>query len=547
MRVVWIDLNCSYSHASLALPALHSNCPETVCDEWFVVSGTINEPLGRIVTEANRLAPDVIAATAWLFNHEKLMHILVRLRALLPFSTIILGGPEFLGNNERYLRTHPVVDFVFRGEGEKYFTSFLTCLEEASDFSHIKGLCYLENGKYMDNGLARIDDFSDIHTPEESSFFRWDKPFVQLETARGCFNTCAFCTSGEGRRAHHQSIKQIKQRLDIIHAHGIRDVRVLDRTFNDDALYAAGLLRLFATYAPHMRFHLEIHPALLTKEIRQVLREMPAGMLHLEAGIQSLQQEVLTACHRKGCLERSLDGLRFLCSLPNVETHADLIAGLPGYTARQLWEDVRMLASFHADEIQLEILKVLPGTPMREYPQEYGLCFSPVPPYEVLQTSSISADELLRAMLLSRLLDNFYNTSAWRGLTRQLIVAEEKFLSDFLTYLEEHAWADVPLSLEKRGLILYDYCEHHAPSFLIAATMAWVEAGMSLKKYPARLLQSCRLQKPVHWMVDYGSYHPSLRIYFLPIAEGSNSGFWYGYNTQEQCPKPVFKAFSFEC
>ena len=77
--------------------------------------------------------------------------------------------------------------------------------------------------------------------------------------------------------------------------HGIRDVRILDRTFNYNASRARALLELFRSYHPALHFHLEIHPALLTEELKSLLAGMPAGLLHLEAGIQSLHEDVLEA------------------------------------------------------------------------------------------------------------------------------------------------------------------------------------------------------------------------------------------------------------
>lgn len=63
---------------------------------------------------------------------------------------------------------------------------------------------------------------------------------------------------------------------------------------------------------------------------------MPKGLLHLEAGIQSLHEEVLTVSRRAGKLADALEGLRYLCALDNMETHADLIAGLPLYHLSQI-------------------------------------------------------------------------------------------------------------------------------------------------------------------------------------------------------------------
>ena len=86
-----------------------------------------------------------------------------------------------------------------------------------------------------------------------------------------------------------------------------------------------------------------MHPALLTEELKQELKAMPAGLLHLEAGIQSLREEVLVTARRMGKLSDALEGLRFLCSLDNMETHADLIAGLPLYHLEEIFEDIRTL------------------------------------------------------------------------------------------------------------------------------------------------------------------------------------------------------------
>ena len=107
MKILWIDLNSSYAHSSLALPALHAQIADDTSIEWASVSATINENIGTIVEEAYRHKPDILAATAWLFNHEQLLHITSRLKALLPETCLILGGPEFLGDNEFFLRKKP--------------------------------------------------------------------------------------------------------------------------------------------------------------------------------------------------------------------------------------------------------------------------------------------------------------------------------------------------------------------------------------------------------------------------------------------------------
>lgn len=543
MKILWIDLNSSYAHSSLALPALHAQIMTDTSMEWEIVSATINENVGMIVDEICRHRPDVLAATAWLFNHEQLLHVTSRVKALLPDACLVLGGPEFLGDNEAFLRKNPFVDCVFRGEGEEAFPQWLACRNRPEEWDRIPGLCYLTPEKeYKDNGTARVTDFARLTAPEESRFFNWSKPFVQLETTRGCFNTCAFCVSGGEKPVRTLPMEDIRRRLEVIRSHGIGNVRVLDRTFNYNSRRAKELLRLFLEFHPHIRFHLEIHPALLSEELKEELRLLPEGLLHLEAGIQSLREPVLRKSRRAGALSDALDGLRFLCSLPNTETHADLIAGLPRYRLDEIFEDVRTLAEYRAGEIQLESLKLLPGTEMRRRAEELGIQYSPLPPYEVLQTREISVSELQTARRLSRLLDGFYNAPVWQELTRELILHDEQFLRRFLDHLTRANLIDQPMSLEKRGLILYEYCKQNYPAYRTKASLAWIEAGMSLKKQPAERVKTKRRQLPERREVIYGEYKESLRLCFLPVDEAEEHGYWFGFESEIQKAEPVFKA-----
>jgi hypothetical protein len=545
MKILWLDLNSSYAHASLALPALHAQVMHDPSLEWGVVSATINENPGMTAGEVVRQAPDILAATCWLFNHEVLMHVISRVKAMLPRCVVALGGPEFLGHNEDFLRTNRFVDCVFRGEGEETFPQWLACWQQPKEWTRITGLCLLDTeGQYHDNGLSRVMAFDKLVNPEQSPFFNWSKPFVQLETTRGCFNTCAFCVSGGEKPVRTLSVEAIRERVRLIHEKGIRNIRVLDRTFNYQSHRAKALFDLFREF-PDMRFHLEIHPALLSEELKQELASMPKGLLHLEAGIQSLHEEVLTVSRRAGKLADALEGLRYLCALDNMETHADLIAGLPLYHLSQIFDDVRTLAEYRAGEIQLESLKLLPGTEMRRRAEELGICYSPLPPYEVLQTREITPDELQTARQLSRLLDGFYNAPAWQEITRRLIVEEPDFLTRFLDHLIQIGVIDQPMGLERRGILLYHFCKEHYPLFLTAMSRAWIEAGMSLKKEPAELVRTKHVTPPEAWTVCTGTYRDDLRLCKLPAPEEGRC-YWYGFETESQQLRPVFAAVSEE-
>ena len=547
MRILWLDINSSYSHSSVALPAIHAQVGGRDEWEWCVVRGTINEDPGTLAAAVAMEKPDVIAATFWLFTHQMQIEVLSRAVQLLDDVKVVCGGPEFLGGNEDFLRRNTFVSAIIKGEGEVALPKFLENIHDESSWPGIDGLCWVSgvDGLYHDNGIARVADFASLKYPEESSFFKWDKPFVQLETTRGCFNTCAFCVSGGEKPVRYQSLEQVKERLENICAHGIKDVRVLDRTFNYDTARACEMLDIFAGYQGRMRFHLEIHPSLISDTLKDKLSGLPEGLLHLEAGIQSLDSNVLAESGRKGSLNSSLEGLRFLCSLDNLETHADLITGLPSYSLEMLCKDIIRLAEIGVDELQIESLKVLPGTQMRLAAKEKGLRYSPLPPYEILQTPEMSPADLKAAMKISRMIDFYYNTDAWQNVIRDLICSSEGFLTEFTAHLDQIMVLDTPLSLERRGVILYDYCRSHHQSKLTDISVAWIEAGCSLKKEPAgditriKYLEAFLEENNYGMDVRYGIAESSHRYFLLNASDGR---YIFGYDSQTHRPSPVFMA-----
>ena len=548
MKILWLDINSSYSHSSVALPAIHAQVAGRDEWEWCVVRGTINDNPGALAAKVAEHKPDIIAATFWLFTHRMQVEVLSRAVQLLDGVKVVCGGPEFLGDNEAFLRANPFVSAVIRGEGEHALPEFLANIREPSQWKGIEGLCWIDlpDGGYNDNGIARVVDFASLKYPEESAFFNWDKPFVQLETSRGCFNTCAFCVSGGDKPVRYQSLEQVKVRLDNIYSHGIRDIRVLDRTFNYDIDRACAMLDLFEEYAGRMRFHLEIHPSLLTDRLKERIASLSKGLLHLETGIQSLDAGVLARSGRKGSLKSSLDGLKYLCSLYNVQTHADLIAGLPEYSLEMLCRDIRALVEIGADELQIESLKVLPGTKMRALASGLGLKYSPLPPYEILQTAAMSPAELRVAMQLSRTVDLYYNSEAWQTVTRRLICNYPKFLEAFTVHLKEMQVLDSPISLERRGVILYEYCKVHYPEMLSDISVAWIQAGFSLKKEPAGnivkikhleafLNENGLIPEPI-----YGQQAQTHRYY---LFTSNDRNILFGYDSENHQPTPVYCGF----
>ena len=210
-----------------------------------------------------------------------------------------------------------------------------------------------------------------------------------------------------------------------------------------------------------------------------------------------------------------------------------------------LCSDIKTLIKLGVDELQVESLKVLPGTQMRLKANEMGLKYSPLPPYEILKTSSISLKEIETTMQISRMLDFYYNSKAWQKITRELTCDNDDFIMRFTGYLRDSMVLDSPLSLERRGVIIYEYCKINHPDKLTDISLAWIEAGFSLKKAPAGDIQ--KIKNPEAFLeegkyrlhIKYGNADPYHRYYLL---KSSDRNFIFGYDSQLHQPSPVFLA-----
>ena len=169
--------------------------------------------------------------------------------------------------------------------------------------------------------------------------------------------------------------------------------------------------------------HFEMVPSLFPQELRAVLIRFPPGTLRLEIGIQTLNPEVSARIGRPLNPEKDLETLRFLRKETNAVIHADLIACLPGEDLAsfgsgfdRLWLALSQTGNSPAaqqprTEIQLGILKLLPGAPIARHTEAFNMRYNPLPPYEVLETSAMTANDIQRLKNFARFWELLVNRS----------------------------------------------------------------------------------------------------------------------------------------
>ena len=535
-KLVFLTVNSSYSHSSLALPLLHSACRDLPQWEWHRCDVTLKEDVMTAVRRIAAAECDLLAVTLYLFNRQRALEILQRFHALAPQCRIAVGGPECLGEGaEALLRECPWLDCVIRGEGEELFCRYLKEFDNVSS-GGAKILPEKGNGVFA--------DWENSDFPVNDPFFVTDKPFVQMETSRGCPMRCFYCTSGH-TTVRYRSLEAVREELSLLFSRGVREVRLLDRTFNFPLERGRKLLQIFREEFPGMRFHLELHPQLMDEPLKEELRKALPGQLHIEAGVQCLDNGIQHQIGRNSDTSAVLAGIKFLTSVPAFETHADLLAGLPGQKLSHIFADAASLMALNAAEIQLEVLKVLPGTPLREIAPRHGITYTPCTPYDVMKSDTITLEEMQQVRDLSRLLDMTYNHSALHSVIFAVNKELPEFLPDFLDFFRRKGGSSAAVwDLKKRFLFVSDYCSsRHLEGARRELALQWLLAGFpqgqgadifsvrcGTPPPEARLLSaSDECLKAVEtrcWMLDMGDKRKFYIAYNRNIALHLPAAYW---------------------
>jgi hypothetical protein len=263
------------------------------------------------------------------------------------------------------------------------------------------------------------------------------RKLVYVEASRGCPFGCEFCQSAIGAGVREFPLDRFLGEMEMLIERGARGFKFLDRTFNFDIERARAIMEFFlekitAAGPAAMYVHFEMVPARFPAELRELLRRFPAGSLRLEVGIQTFNSNTANLIGRPSESDRELETLEFLRRETNAIVHADLIAGLPGEDMASFGAGFDRLWQTRPTEIQLGILKLLPGAPIARHTKTYGLVFAPEPPYEVLETAALPATDLDRIKNFARFWELIVNRGSFPDLVPALFPEGQPVFDRFM-------------------------------------------------------------------------------------------------------------------
>jgi len=409
MRTILATLHSKYIHASLALPCLASYCADCGT-EIELMEFTVHEPRETVLSLLREANPDVVAFSVYLWNRRETLELVDALAVAKPGLRIVLGGPEVSFDGPELFENHPGVTALVRGEGERPFHALLSSWARSDEPRGVPRLAWRDGGALHEGPDGPLlENLDDIPSPFAAGRVDLTRGFTYLETSRGCPYRCSFCLSARDERVRSFSLERIHSDLKLLMDREVPKIKLVDRTFNYHPERAREIFTFILAHNRTSHFHFEIGAHLLDDPTLALLATVPAGMFQFEIGVQSTFATTLEAVDRRVDLERLEAAVRRLRRTGNIHLHLDLVAGLPGDRLGHLLASVDRVAALAPHHLQIEPVKLIPGSPLREAAAELAIHFDPSPPYTVLATPELSFRDLGRVRTMSRLLDQTWN------------------------------------------------------------------------------------------------------------------------------------------
>ena len=375
-------LNARYSHCAFGLRYLFANLGE-LRSQAKILEFTISQNPRDIVEAIVAENPKIVGFGVYIWNTRQTQEVVSILKKIRPEIRVVLGGPEVSYETDRQ-EICALADLTIQGEADFLF----------------RDLCHnaLTNGtwpssKTLSGELPSVPALSSPYEYYSDSDIA--HRVIYVEASRGCPYKCEYCLSSLDKSVRSFDLDRFLAEMETLIQRGARQFKFIDRTFNLSIATSSRILKFFLERISLGLFlHFEMVPDRLPVELRELIDQFPAGSLQFEIGIQTWSPEVAKLVSRRQDYAKIRENFAFLAESRRVHTHADLIAGLPGETIQSFAKGFDAVAELAPDEIQVGILKRLKGTPIIRHDQEWQMIYQEHPPFQVLQTRTMSYETL---------------------------------------------------------------------------------------------------------------------------------------------------------
>ena len=493
MKNLLVSINSKFIHTNMAVRYLKANCDFDVSIKEYTIKDEVSFISKDILIEK----PEIISFSCYIWNISLIKEIIKKIKAELPETIIIIGGPEVSYEYDDYL-WEGFVDYVVINEGEITFNLLISSIIDNQEKFNIPNLAFLSNGKIFRTKIMSVKNLDDLRSPY---YFSDDIPYIAnkvqyIELSRGCPYQCSYCLASLEKGLRFFNTDYVFSVIDYLVEKGAKTIKFLDRSFNANNKIALEFFkRLVEKDYKNVVFQFEINGDVLGEEIINFLVDnVKENYVRLELGIQSTNDEVNRAINRYQDTAKLIKNIRML-QKSNVILHLDLIAGLPYEDLPSFVNTFNEIFALFANELQLGFLKLLKGTKMKDDAVLHGYVYHHEPPYEIISNKYISEYELNVIRRVETFLNIYWNK---RFMKNTMINILKNHNDPFYFFKELADYFDLS-NLKYQNYQLYDLFTN-LESYLKATNRFTSEVEDSLKM---DYLSYSKIKPKIYWTNNF--------------------------------------------
>ena len=390
-----------------------------------------------IAGEVAKEKPDLVGiASLFAPYHREVLRCAeaIKKRCRVP---ILLGGSQVSAMPEHML-SHPAVDFVIQGEGEKPFVELLKALKNGGDLSFVPNLGYKKHGRLVlnprkENFPVETLPFPDLSDLPQDHYLFEKRSLCFIITSRGCPYRCAFCSVHKtfGHKCRRRSAENILAEIRQRYAEGYRVFDFEDDNLTFDRKEMTELCRYLIRIFPKKSIQLLAMNGVcywtLDRDILKLMRR--AGFTHLNLSLVSTNTGLLKTVQRPSSIKKYREVIRDATAL-GFKIVVYQILGLPGDTLSSMIKTLLFNAKLPV-LLGASPFYLIPHSPMARHFSE----FSGTEIYKArltamaIETKDFKREDLYTLLITTRIL-NFLKGLSFRSkkiiLSKALAIAEKQ-------------------------------------------------------------------------------------------------------------------------
>lgn len=371
----------------------------------------------RIVERVAQAPADVVGLSAMTSEAPQLHQVARLLKARLPETPIVVGGPHATSDPDDVL-SDPNVDYLVQGEGEQTLCELVEALRTRGSIDEIAGLGFHRDGiAVMNPSRPFIEDLDSMPFPawdliDREAYFKgkrglWfykSRRYMPVFTSRACPHRCIFCHKVFGKRFRARGPESVIAELRALyHTHGIREFEFYDDCVNADRSRFKEILRRFAESEMReasLQFPNGLRADTVDDETIELLRR--ARTFSVSIAVESATPRIQKLIRKHVKLEE-LRSVASKISRQGIFVHGFFMFGFPTETVAEMEETLRFALALDIDTASFFIVSPFKNTEIAEMVAREGRGLDAAPEdFDYLRPRlnvSAASDQELSAMI----------------------------------------------------------------------------------------------------------------------------------------------------